>query len=113
MTGASRRSPCRDCGHDTTPRRPREYDDEYLANYSGQWEFYAVNDHVWRAAGMPADDPTKRYGQRSGGFLCIGCLEARLGRILTRQDFSDARINDLGVYHHHTDRLRDRLTREN
>jgi len=30
----------------------------------------------------------------SGGLLCIGCLERRLGRRLTPADFTDAPAND-------------------
>jgi hypothetical protein len=30
-----------------------------------------------------------------GGFLCIGCLEGRLGRALCCDDFTDAQLNDL------------------
>jgi hypothetical protein len=70
---------------------------------------YIVNDDVWVAAGMPrsrtedeAEEITKRYvdGEmtnaemfeafRSGGLLCIGCLEKRLGRSLTPADFDQA-----------------------
>jgi hypothetical protein len=40
-------------------------------------EVYTVRDAVWKAAGM----------EPYGGCLCIGCLEKRLGRQLTRKDF--------------------------
>lgn len=40
-----------------------------------------VTDAVWRAAGM------------SNGFVCVGCLESRLGRHLTPADFTDFPIN--------------------
>lgn len=52
---------CMDCGADTLP-----------LGCSGRAEFYMVTAEVWAAAGaapFPADD-----------ILCIGCLEARLGR---------------------------------
>jgi hypothetical protein len=45
-----------------------------------------VHDHLWYAAGMKKPD---------GGFLCIGCLEGRLGRGLCCDDFTDAPLNDL------------------
>lgn len=45
-------------------------------------EYYNVHDSVWDAVGKPA------------GMLCIGCLEARLGRQLTVNDFSIAPINN-------------------
>jgi hypothetical protein len=59
---------CADCGSDTLSPEPGE-----LA------EYYAVHDSLWAEAGMAPD----------GGYLCIGCLEARLGRRLYRADFPD------------------------
>ncbi|BBY09997.1 hypothetical protein [Mycobacterium marseillense] len=50
---------CEDCGADT-------------------WdETYKVDEVLWATAGHPS------------GFLCIGCLEGRLGRALTPDDFAD------------------------
>jgi hypothetical protein len=46
-------------------------------------EYYMLKDEVWAQAGMEPQ-----------GFLCIGCLETRLGRELTAADFKDARINE-------------------
>jgi hypothetical protein len=60
-----------------------------------------VHDQVWAKAGM-----TK--GER-GGYLCIGCLEKRLGRRLTPKDFTDVRINN-PLLRSKTPRLRSRLT---
>ena len=54
--------PCADCGFDTIVV-----------------EYYMVHDHVWAAAGMGPDEDS--------GFLCIGCLERRLGRPLIGGDF--------------------------
>jgi hypothetical protein len=54
---------CHDCGNDF---------DEYS---------YVVHDAVWNASGL------------SDGLLCIGCLEARIGRRLCRDDFTDALLN--------------------
>ncbi len=48
--------------------------------------FYMVQNEVWSAAGM---EPT-------GGQLCIGCLEKRLGRTLLPEDFTDAPANGSG-----------------
>ena len=45
-------------------------------------EYYMVTDKVWRKA-----NPKGR------GMLCIGCLELRLGRLLTSHDFIDAPVN--------------------
>jgi hypothetical protein len=47
-------------------------------------EFYIVDDAVWLASGLGKDD----------GFLCIGCLEHRIGRQLMRADFLPCELND-------------------
>jgi hypothetical protein len=52
-----------------------------------------VTEDVWNTAGMPAST-VKAYGQSDGDFLCIGCLENRIGRLLCAQDFTYAPIND-------------------
>ena len=57
-----------DCGTDTTP--------------SAGWEYYMVHDAVWSLAGM------------KDGFLCIGCLEARIGRKLEPRDFANVYGSD-------------------
>lgn len=44
-------------------------------------EYYMVQDELWEAHG-----PVR-------GMLCIGCLEARIGRQLTPADFSDCLLN--------------------
>jgi hypothetical protein len=66
-----------------------------------------VKDDVWAAAGMPPYDETQEPGER-GGYLCIGCLEARLGRTITRADFMHP--GDPGDLD--TPRLRNRLGAE-
>jgi hypothetical protein len=64
-----------------------------------------VRDSVWQAAGMTAR-----------GYLCIGCLEARLGRQLHRRDFTAVPVNSLHPYWrdyawwHRSKRLAARLT---
>lgn len=70
---------CVDCGYNTI-------DDEY----------YMVHDEVWRASGM------------NEGMLCIGCLEARLGRMLGAADFPSVPVN---TEWRHSERLADRLMR--
>lgn len=60
-------------------------------------EYYMVKDPVWKEAGM-----TK-------GMLCIGCLETRLRRELTFEDFTPAPINLVGVFFKQSKRLYDRL----
>jgi hypothetical protein len=64
-------------------------------------EAYMVHDELWRAA-----CPWNADG-RMFDFLCVGCLEKRIGRRLVARDFKDAPINCL----HPTNsrRLRDRL----
>jgi hypothetical protein len=69
---------CKDCGMDTTPSS----NGQRGFRYKGRWEYYMVHNSVWAAAGM------------RDGFLCIGCLETRLGRELNRDDFPDMPIND-------------------
>ena len=86
---------CRDCGTETFSDEP-----------GVPTEWYDVHDQVWAAAGMAP----------YGGCLCIGCLEARLGRELHRGDFTDVVVNDLTVSNNpryawswRSDRLRARL----
>jgi hypothetical protein len=84
---AARRSPCVDCGRDTGHSR------------GGLCEEYMVRDAIWAGAGMNPD-----------GFLCVGCLESRIGRQLIRPDFTVAPINDPS-YGRQSERLYDRLRR--
>lgn len=58
---------CRDCRVDT----------------QRNGEYYMVHDEIWALAGLDVCD----------GMLCIGCLERRLDRELTRADFPDVPIN--------------------
>ena len=59
---------CADCGIDTSG--------------TNTCEWYMVRDEVWIEAGMS-----------DKGFLCIGCLERRLGRLVEGQDFSRCALN--------------------
>jgi hypothetical protein len=59
-------------------------------------EYYNVHDNIWNSVASPND-----------GMLCIGCLENRLGRRLSRNDFSDAPINH--GYFPRSDRFIDRF----
>lgn len=45
-----------------------------------------VTDDVWYSAVTAMD---------ASGMLCIGCLESRIGRFLTADDFSPAPINQI------------------
>ena len=74
---------CLDCGFDTRPGEPGS------KGVARQCEWYSVWDYLWQEAGMPSENEQLW----SSGFLCIGCLEKRLGRELTAEDFPDCPIN--------------------
>ncbi len=80
---------CVDCGFDTGPGCSTLHD-VYAAQQAGdeknfgsiqfvpgRTEIYTVVQEVWDASGVDGE----------GGCLCIGCLEKRLGRRLTPDDF--------------------------
>ena len=52
-------------------------------------EYYMVQNEIWRAA-VPSGP----------GMLCIGCLEARLGRLLVKEDFTDVPVNSIFPVQH-------------
>jgi hypothetical protein len=89
---------CIDCGTDTLP-----------IEWGPRAEYFIVTDEIWAAAGMT----------KTGGCLCIGCLEARIGRQLTASDFpADIPLNDLSIadvmryaWSWRTPRLVERLSR--
>ena len=64
------------------------------------YEYYMVTDRVWYSAVTAMD---------ASGMLCIGCLEARLGKLLTKDDFIDCPLNDINQTQGSA-RLRSRLT---
>jgi hypothetical protein len=68
-------APCADCGVNTC----------WLG------ESYTVHNDVWNQAWV-GDAPQTRTERR---FLCVGCLEARIGRRLAADDFRPVLINDL------------------
>ena len=86
------RSICVDCGIDTIPHTGKRG-----CLQKGRCEWYMVHKAVWAKAGM----------EHYGGYLCIGCLERRLGRMLRPRDFTDAWINDRHTWQ--TERLVSRL----
>lgn len=47
-------------------------------------DLYMLIDNVWSTAGFEADDQSH-----------VACVETRLGRRLSLQDFSDAPVNDV------------------
>jgi hypothetical protein len=101
-------NPCVDCGMETTPDElKREGDGWVLVMTPGTKEFYLVKDSVWRAAGMPR--ATRR--KHSGGSLCVGCIEKRLGRMLRPDDFQHGTVAEgYNSLEFSTPRLRSRLT---
>lgn len=59
-----------------------------------QNEYYMVKDEIWPIG-------------ENDGMLCIGCLEKRIGRNLTKEDFTGCLVNlDLGP---RSERLQNRL----
>ena len=70
--------PCADCGIDVVPLNPLGARD---------WQRFMVTDATWAAAGM----------EPLGGWLCVDCLESRLGRPLTGADFQPVPLNDPDV----------------
>jgi hypothetical protein len=89
---------CVDCGFDTAPGLRTRAEAEEAVNaqiaagikkwsvpmeVSSASELYIVHDHVWKTSGM----------ESWGGCLCIGCLERRIGRRLTPDDFPDHVFN--------------------
>jgi hypothetical protein len=68
---------CVDCGLDTKPCSHRPG-----CRHAGRWEYYMLCGPVWTAAGAPEGD------------LCVGCVEARLGRPLVPADFAVVSVNE-------------------
>jgi len=80
---------CADCGYDTTDN-----------------EYYMVRNDVWEQALGHKYSP-----QPNDVFLCIGCLERRIGRTLTRRDFIDCPLNTSPDWPR-SRRLRNRMRRK-
>ena len=89
---AVNQSHCADCGQATTPCTGKRG-----CRHKGKHEYYAVHEEVW----------TEEAGMDSG-FLCIACLERRIGRRLDVADFKDVPVND-PADPWHTERLASRL----
>ena len=74
---------CHDCRVETLPVDPGHYA-----------EYYMVRDDVWQDAIMAGLLPgLAELGPPPIRMLCVGCLEARIGRRLTADDFIDAPIH--------------------
>jgi|ERR1019366_2301329 hypothetical protein len=91
---------CIDCGADTAPCTGKRG-----CRHAGRWEQYMVHDSVWPAAGLPLQPDIIEVHM----YLCIGCLERRLGRRLMPKDFTDCPLNR-GDHPWRTPRLRARLS---
>jgi hypothetical protein len=82
---------CIDCGHNTAPSAPTRFDlivnsavtigrgrePGHEWSITNECEIYMVRKKVWCRAGM----------DYHSGYLCVGCLEKRLGRQLRPNDF--------------------------
>lgn len=68
--------------------------------YFGPQEYYMLKDDIWKQ--ITKDSPAH--------MLCIGCVEYRLGRKLTKEDFAQVPINSLDYqFIIRTERLKNRL----
>jgi hypothetical protein len=78
-----------------------------LGTYAADEYPHTIKTEVWEQVWVG-----RRKSWRAPGteILCIGCLEDRLGRRLTRADFTDAPCNDPHRGHAMSARLRARLT---
>ncbi len=66
-------------------------------------EYYMLKNMVWELTGLSSD------GFAKSGFLCIGCVEERIGRELTAQDFIKASVNSPEFFDQ-SERLQNRLS---
>lgn len=62
-------------------------------------EYYMVKDDVWYSAVTARSKPS---------ILCIGCLERRIDRLLTKDDFSAVPLNEMPFWPR-SERLKTRL----
>ena len=60
-------------------------------------EYYMIHDDIWNAVGAGYH------------MLCVGCLEFRMFRLLTPEDFTDCALNSDMVAWPKSDRLMNRL----
>jgi len=62
------------------------------------YEHYFVKNEIWHGLAKMTEV----------GMLCVGCIELRIGRKLSPEDFTDAHINNPKT-HPMTERLRSRI----
>ena len=67
-------------------------------------EYYMVDDELWKTGTIYAHDPCFE-----DVMLCIGCLENRIGGLLTKDDFTAAPLNSINLIMG-SPRLQNRLT---
>lgn len=101
-----------DCGVDTAAidEYYHVWEDVWFAALGVEWHgppvFNACRDHInwslWPNVEIP-------WSAIEAGYLCLGCLETRLGRKLDRSDFSDAPVNT--GYEPRSERMLDRIQR--
>ena len=82
------------------------------AGWNGLGEWYTVRDCIWEQVWPGTSNSNKPTGKLTGlrYFLCIGCLEERLGRKLTADDFEPGNILNR-PQQGQSKRLQDRLKR--
>ena len=83
-------------------------------------EYFMLKDDLWKEVTELPKKKTERWPYKAPEaskaptqdeiFLCIGCVEQRLGRMLNYTDFSDAPINNLNFPTERSKRLWNRLT---
>ena len=57
-------------------------------------DWYMIDDHIWRKF-VPEDKKmVSRNPGEKGYFLCLECLQKRVGRRLTKDDFTQREISD-------------------
>lgn len=79
---------------------------ELTCGYGKPSEWYMVYDAIWAEAGAPTRKVMDEH--TCGSYLCIGCLETRLGRQLVADDFPNYPVNEPSL--RNTRRLNERLT---
>jgi hypothetical protein len=62
-------------------------------------EYYMLKDEVWHSAITARSKPS---------ILCIGCVESRIGKLLTKDDFAPVPLNEMPFWPR-SERLKTRL----
>ncbi|MCL2755608.1 MAG: hypothetical protein FWE45_00975 [Firmicutes bacterium] len=61
-------------------------------------DWYAVHNEIWKKYCPEQPDDYISTPESKGYFLCIKCLETRMGRKLKRDDFPDYPINKKNLH---------------